>query len=214
MSQDTARVADRTETIIAVLGVSQRLLQRRPGVSEQPGKKTARLDRRAALRAGAAGAGVAIGAAGLGLGAASAGPRTFEVDAVVVDPVSIVRAGSGPPQRGDFFHVSARIYDAGRTDGPVIGEYQCFGTWTAAGTDTGARDQRLTTVQYHLFGMGAIMGLINEGGADPTGHIGAVQGGTGAFAGALGTFRQLNLTGPIPGVAPGQTVFRASFDLM
>jgi hypothetical protein len=182
-------------------------------------QRPARVSRRSALRTG-----TAVGAVGVGLAAGAAaigGPtrgaraaRRFAVDGVVVDPVSIVRAGSGPPQRGDFFFTTARLFQAGETAGPQIGEYQCFGAWTAAGTDTSAPNQRLTTVQFHLDGLGAIMGLINEGGADPSGHVGAIQGGTGAFAGALGTFRQELLMGPLPGIAPGQAVFRAHFELL
>ena len=58
------------------------------------------------------------------------------------------------------------------------------------------------------------MGLINEAGADPASHVGAVQGGTGEFGGVLGTFRQLPLTGAVTGVTPGQPVFRATVDLI
>ena len=183
-------------------------------------QRNTRVSRRAALRtgttAGAVGVGLAAGVAGGGVPARRArASRSFEVDFVPVDSVSIVRAGSGPPQRGDSFYVSARIYAAGKLDGPQIGEYQCFGAWTAAGTDMSAPDQRLTTVQFRLDGLGAIMGLINEGGTQANDHIGAVQGGTGAFAGVLGTFRQVTLTGPlVVGVAPGTTVVRATFDLM
>jgi hypothetical protein len=136
------------------------------------------------------------------------------VDAVVGDPVSIVRAGSGPPQAGDWFSVQAKLYEAGKTDGPQIGVYQCFGAWTAAATDTGAPNQRFTSVQFHLDRRGAIMGLINEAGASPSSHVGAVQGGTGDFAAALGTFHQVNLTGNIVGVSPGAAAFRGVFDLI
>lgn len=188
-------------------------------------RQQSRVSRRAALRAGAvvgaAGAGLAAGATGtrLGPGSAAAQPASWrmvhlEVDSVVEPAVSIVRAGSGPPQRGDSFYLSARLYPAGQTNRPQIGVYQCFGAWTAAGTETDAPDQRLTTVQYHLAGRGAIMGLINEGGANPSAHIGAVQGGTGEFTGALGTFRQVLLSGPLPGVAAGQAVARGVLDLM
>jgi hypothetical protein len=55
----------------------------------------------------------------------------------------------------------------------------------------------LTTIQWRLPD-GTITGLVNEGGTDPaTGrrgndhHLGTVQGGSGRFLGALGTFRQL-----------------------
>ncbi len=181
--------------------------------------QSTRVSRRTALRAGsvvgAVGAGLAVGAAVPRLGPRRAlAARTFEVDGVGGEAVSIVRAGSGPPQRGDWFFVDARLYEAGRTDGPQIGVYQCFGAWTAAATDMSAPNQRFTSVQYKLDGLGAIMGLINEAGTGAAEHVGAVQGGTGAFAGASGTFRQAVLSGPIPGVAPGTTVFRATFDLL
>ena len=189
-----------------------------------PGKSS-RLSRRAVLRAGgavAAGAGLAVGTAAPALGrpkaTAQAGPwqtMHLEVDDVVVDPVSIVRAGSGPPQRGDSFFVEAQIYEAGKTDGPQIGTYQCFGAWTHASTDTNAPEQRLTTVQFRLQDRGTIVGVINEAGADPSNLVGVVQGGSGDFTGALGTFRQQLLSGSaVPGVIPGQTVFRGIFDLI
>ena len=138
----------------------------------------------------------------------------LEVDAVVGTPVSIVRAGSGPPQRGDWFFVDAVLYEVGATDGPPIGDYQCFGAWTRAATETSAPNQRLTSVQFSLAGRGAIMGLINEGGADPANLVGAVQGGTGEFASVSGTFRQVSLTGAITGVTPGQPVSRGVLDLI
>jgi hypothetical protein len=138
----------------------------------------------------------------------------LEVDAVVGMPVSIVRAGSGPPQRGDWFFVDAVLYDVDKTDGPPTGDYQCFGAWTHAAMETNAPNQRLTTVQFNLVGRGAIVGLINEAGADPNSHVGAVQGGTGDFAGASGTFSQQSLTGVRVGVEPGQAVFRGLFDLI
>lgn len=183
------------------------------------------LNRRQALRMGGA-----IGAAAAGIAAALRGPgstpapaqaqasawRTMhlEGDAVVGDPVSITLAGSGPPQKGDWFSVTAQLYDADKTDGPQVGVYQCFGSWTAAATDTGGPDQRFTSVQFHWTGRGAIMGIINEGGAEPGGNVGAVQGGTGEFLGAHGSFRQVNLTGNVAGVNPGAAAFRGSFDLM
>jgi hypothetical protein len=138
----------------------------------------------------------------------------MEVSVVVGTPVTILRAGSGPPQRGDWFHVDAQLYASGQTDRPPIGVYQCFGAWTNASTETTAVDQRLTSVQFRIDGRGAIMGLINEGGAAGSDHVGAVQGGTGEFAGALGSFQQILVSGPVVGVAPGQTVVRAVFDLM
>jgi hypothetical protein len=149
--------------------------------------------------------------AGAGANQTSAG-RQFAVDWVPFGPAGITAAGGGPPQRGDWFFTEARIYEAGRTDGPEIGGYQCFGAWTAAATDTTAPNQRLTTVQVHLDGIGAIMGLINEGGT--VGNVGAVQGGTGDFAGALGTFTQEGL-GPVGvGVNEGQGVVRGHFNLI
>ena len=184
-----------------------------------------RLSRRAALRigalTGALGAGLTIGTGGSVLGPAhpahaqAAGWRQekLEVDFTPVDPISIVRAGSGPPQRGDWFYVDAPVYAMGQVGGAQIGTYQCFGAWTHAGSETGAPDQRFTSVQFR-FDDGAIMGLINEGGADGNAHVGAVQGGTGRFAGALGTFRQASLTGVIVGATPGQAVNRATLDLM
>jgi hypothetical protein len=137
----------------------------------------------------------------------------MEVDFTPVDPISMVRAGSGPPQRGDWFYIDAPIFPMGQIGTTQIGTYQCFGAWTRAGSETDAPDQRFTSVQFR-FDDGAIMGLINEGGKDPSAHVGAVQGGTGRFAGALGTFRQINLTGVISGVTPGQAAVRASLDLM
>jgi hypothetical protein len=55
----------------------------------------------------------------------------------------------------------------------------------------GARETRLTTVIFDLDGQGMITGLIHE---PPSADlVGAVQGGTGRFTGALGTFRQLGM---------------------
>jgi hypothetical protein len=184
-----------------------------------------RLSRRAVLRTGALtsalGAGLAVGAGGSILATATparaqAGAwrqERLEVDFTPVDPISMVRAGSGPPQRGDWFYIDAPIYPAEQIGSAQLGTYQCFGAWTRAASETDAPDQRFTSVQFR-FEDGAIMGLINEGGKDPSSHVGAVQGGTGRFAGALGTFRQINLTGVISGVTPGQAAVRASFDLM
>jgi hypothetical protein len=191
----------------------------------EPRKEMGRLSRRAALRAGAAvsaigaglGAGTTTPALGaMGAAAQDAGGRMqhVEVDAVVGTPVSIVRAGNGPPQRGDWFFVDAVLYEVDGTDGPALGNYQCFGAWTHAGTEANAPNQRLTSVQFSLAGRGSIVGLINEAGADPSSHVGAVQGGTGEFAGVLGTFRQVPLTTAITGVTPGQPVFRGMFDLI
>lgn len=160
---------------------------------------------------------------------APAGWRTerLEFDFAPVDPVSIVRAGSGPPQRGDHFYVDAAIYAAGDVNGTQIGTYQCFGVWTHAADDTSAPDQRLTTVRYS-FDDGAIAGLIHEAGADSEAHVGTVQGGTGEYAGALGTFQQITVHEPEAGVmatpgapspgpgtpAAGQLVVGARFDLL
>jgi hypothetical protein len=58
------------------------------------------------------------------------------------------------------------------------------------------------------------MGLINEAGAEPSSHMGAVQGGTGEFAGVSGVFRQENLSGTIVGVNTNQAAFRGIFDLI
>jgi hypothetical protein len=72
------------------------------------------------------------------------------------------------------------------------------------------------------------MGLINEGGTKHNEHVGAIQGGTGKYASALGTFQQVVAFGNIPGVgtpgavtnpSPGtpaadQTVVLAKLDLL
>ena len=187
-----------------------------------------RLSRRVALRtgaaAGAAGIGLAVGGAVMGRviaqGAAPAGWRTehLEVEFTPQDPVSITRAGDGPPQRGDWFYVDAPIYAAGDVGGAQVGTYQCFGAWTHASDDTEAPELRLTTVQFR-FDDGTIMGLINELGPDPTATFGAVQGGTGAYTGALGTFQQL--PGEPPAIPAGGTppavvpnVVRSVFELL
>jgi hypothetical protein len=152
--------------------------------------------------------------------AAPTGWRTehLEVDVTPQDPVSITRAGGGPPQRGDHFYVDAPIYAAGDVGGTQIGTYQCFGAWTHAADDTTARDLRLTTVQFR-FDDGTIMGLINELGTDPSANFGAVQGGTGAYTGALGSFQQLPgeppatpSAGTPPAVVPN--VVRSTFELL
>ena len=198
---------------------------------ERSTTQTTRLSRRGALRAGAG-----AGAAGVGLAVSAAGPnrvaaqdgawRTehLEVDFTPHDAVSITRAGDGPPQRGDWFYIDAELYAADDVNGAQIGTYQCFGAWTAAADDAEAPTQRLTTVQYHLDD-GAIMGLINEFGTEQ--RVGAVQGGTGRYAGALGTFEQVQPQAPTPATpgaeaatpmpgtpTPGQAVFRAIFDLI
>ena len=189
------------------------------------------ISRRTALRAGAAagaaGVSMTVGAASPVRAAQDATPdgmrrEHLEVDWTPVDPVSITLAGGGPPQRGDHFFVDGAIYAAGDVNGTRIGTYQCFGVWTAAADDVDAPNQRLTTVQYMLDQEGAIMGLINEAGTG--GPDGAVQGGTGRFVGATGTFQQITMQGPTPGVVatpgapgtpgPGQFVLRAVFDLV
>jgi hypothetical protein len=200
--------------------------------SNDHSQSTGGISRRTALwRGGTAGAAAAVvGALGFGRRAlaqgtpmaAPAGWRTehLEVTFVPHDPVSIMAAGGGPPQRGDHFYIDAPIHAVGDEMGAEIGTYQCFGAWTAAADDTGAHDQRLTTVHF-MFQDGSIMGLINEAGADPNSHIGAVQGGSGAYAGAIGNFKQLSRTGTPVGVAtPGGTpaaapnVVDAVFDLL
>jgi hypothetical protein len=188
-----------------------------------------RVSRRAAIQAGAA-----AGAAGVGLAISVTGPNRLaaqdgawrtehlEVDFAPHDPVSITRAGGGPPQRGDWFYIDAPIFAANGVNGVQIGVYQCFGAWTAASDDTEAPTLRLTTVQFRL-DEGSIMGLINEFGTEFS--VGAVQGGTGSYIGALGTFQQNPAPAPAtpegsamaPAAAtpmPGQSVFRATFDLI
>jgi hypothetical protein len=139
------------------------------------------------------------------------------------DPVTITLAGGGPPQRGDYFYVDGPIYAADDVNGTQIGMYHCFGAWTSAADAADAPYLRLTTVQF-LMDEGSIMGLINELGAeDGANNVGAVQGGTGRYTGALGTFQQLpgpsaaegTMATPGPGTPePGQNVVRAVFELM
>ena len=114
----------------------------------------------------------------------------LEVVFTPADPVTITLAGGGPPQRGDYFYVDGPIYAVDDVNGTQIGMYHCFGAWTAAADDTDAPYQRLTTVQF-LMDDGSIMGLINELGTEQASLVGAVQGGTGRYTGALGTFQQL-----------------------
>jgi hypothetical protein len=192
---------------------------------------TTRLSRRAAVRAGAAAAGLTAGVMGLVRGparaaaqAAPAGWRAehLEVDFTPANPVSITLAGGGPPQRGDWFYIDAPIYAAGDVNGTRIGTYECFGAWVVASDDTAAPALRLTTVHFRLDD-GSLMGLINEfGTVDP--HIGAVQGGTGSYTGALGTFQQTALQVPTPDApaatpvagtpTPSQFLVRATFELI
>ena len=96
-------------------------------LQQQANEQKPRVSRRRALRAGAAagaaGAGL-VGGATLGIAPAlaqSVGWRTMELElhVVVGTPVSILRAGSGPPQRGDWFHVDAQIYAIDQTDSPL-----------------------------------------------------------------------------------------------
>ncbi|HEU4761930.1 MAG TPA: hypothetical protein VFS74_06375 [Gemmatimonadales bacterium] len=143
--------------------------------------------------------------------------KHVEVTFVPHDPVNITLAGSGPPQRGDHFYIDAPIYARGDEAGAQIGTYQCFGAWTAAANDEAATNQRLTTVQYALSD-GSIMGLINEFGTEANVHVGAVQGGTGAYTGALGTFMQVGRAAPeaTPGAtpAPAPGAVDATFELI
>src|SRR5262249_26768215 len=99
------------------------------------------LSRRTALRRlrGGGLAAALLGAVGLERGGVAAKEATptaatvtwqtlhLEVEVMPHDPVSIVRAGSGPPQRGDHFYVDAPIYAAGDAGGTRIGTYECFG---------------------------------------------------------------------------------------
>ncbi len=186
------------------------------------------ISRRTALRAGvAAGTAATVATVGPNAVVAQGATEQLEVHVVVANPVNITRAGSGPPQRGDYFYIDGPIYAADDIGGAQIGQYNCFGAWTTAADDTAAPYQRLTTVQF-LLDDGSIMGLINEGGSDPDIKVGAVQGGTGRFTGALGTFQQFVEQGTTPGVAtpdaeadsaaatpaPAGTVVRTVFDLM
>jgi hypothetical protein len=179
-----------------------------------------RLSRRGALRvgalAGAMGAGLTLGGRDGELRAARAEAQQgawrqehLEVDFTPMS-VSMVRAGSGPPQRGDWFYADGPVYAIDNVGGPTIGTYQCFGAWTRASTETDAPDQRLTSLQFH-FADGAILGIIIEGGVDQPSLIGAIQGGTGRFTGALGTFRQV---GQAAGVVVAQPSVRGVFDLI
>jgi hypothetical protein len=183
------------------------------------------LSRRAALgRLGGGGLAAAL-LATVGLprrtaaqGGAPAGWRTehLEVDFTPHDAVSITLAGSGPPQRGDWFYIDAQVYAAGDVNGTQIGTYECFGAWVVASDDTAAPALRLTTVHFRLDD-GSLMGLINEFGTEE--HVGAVQGGTGSYTGAIGTFVQAPVEPPASATpamgtpAPSQSVFRATFDI-
>lgn len=130
--------------------------------------------------------------------------------ATAAGPVSITQAGGGPPQRGDWFYVDADLFAMGDS-ATRIGFYQCFGAWTHPSTETTDPDLRLTAVQFHLDGRGAIMGLINEAGGMQEQLVGAVIGGTGEFLGATGSFRQ-----PIVQAAQGSNpqINRGVLDLL
>jgi hypothetical protein len=187
---------------------------------EQVIRKMIRLSRRAALRVGAS---MGAAAAGLAIGAMRPTPTPafalpvgwrrehLDVGFIPVGAVSIVRAGSGPPQRGDAYFNEGQIYadvtPTGEGQGPQMGMYRCFGPWVSASTDTTLPENRFTVVEYHIFDRGLITGLINEGGSDGSAHIGAVHGGTGDFTGALGTFRQILLGSPTVAV-------KVPFDLL
>jgi hypothetical protein len=198
---------------------------------DQSPNTKAPISRRTALRAGAA-----ASAAGVGMTVAAVGPARAAQDATPAgmrsehlelvftpsDPVTITLAGGGPPQRGDYFYVDGPIYAIDDVNGTQIGMYHCFGAWTSAADATDVAYHRLTTVQY-LMDDGSIMGLINEISDDPTTLVGAVQGGTGRYTGALGTFQQLDgpsaaegtMATPGPGTpGAGQNVVWAVFELM
>jgi len=158
-----------------------------------------RVNRRTALRAAvplaAGGAGLALagrGATGASAQSAAWTAMHLELDFVATPAgaVNITQAGGGPPQRGDWFYVDADLFATGDSGGAPIGFYQCFGAWTHPSTETTDPDLRLTAVQFHLEGRGAIMGLINEAGGMQAQLVGAVIGGTGEFLGATGSFRQ------------------------
>jgi hypothetical protein len=199
---------------------------------DRPTNANTPISRRSALRAGAA-----ASAAGVGMTVTAPGPvraaqdatpagmqsEHLEVVFTPANPVTITLAGGGPPQRGDYFYVDGPIYAVDDVNGTQIGMYHCFGAWTSAADTTEAPYLRLTTVQF-LMDEGSIMGLINELGAENgTNNVGAVQGGTGRYTGALGTFQQLpgpsaaegTMATPGPGTpAAGQNVVRAVFELM
>jgi len=169
---------------------------------------------------------MSVGAAGFARAAQDATPagkrnEQLEVVFTPLNPVSIILAGGGPPQRGDTFYVDGPVYAAGDINGTQIGVYECFGVWIAAADDVDATFQRLTTAQFRL-DEGTITGLINEAGTGSA--IGVVQGGHGRFAGVSGTFQFITVQPPTPGVepvpgapgtpGPGQYVMRAVFDLI
>lgn len=170
---------------------------------DQASERPTRLSRRAALHAGVAfgavGAGMAVAPAASAL-AAQGGWRTEHVEwDFVPAATSLTLAGSGPAQRGDFFSAFAPLTAVGDTGGAQVGTYHCFGVWTSASTDTAVPFTRLTTVQFSLGDRGSLFGVINEGQPpDAPAPIGVIQGGTGRYAGAQGTFQQLGGPPPVP----------------
>jgi hypothetical protein len=101
--------------------------------------------------------------------------RHLEVDVVVGMPVSTVRAGSGPPQRSDGFFLDAVIHETDATDGPPIGDYQCLAHGPTSALRPAHPTKHFTSVQFSLAGRGAIVGIINEAGANPASLVGAVH---------------------------------------
>ena len=136
------------------------------------------------------------------------------MDLLPVDPVSIVRAGSGPPQRGDWFFLHGPLFPVGGTAGATIGVYQCFGAWTRAATETSAPDQRLVTVLWNLVGRGWITGLTHEGGANPNAHVGASKAVRGSSTGRWGRSGRCCWRGSCPGWPPARAVVRGVLDLL
>jgi len=131
----------------------------------------------------------------------------LEVDVAPSDLGSGDGGAGGPPMRGGRFYLDGPIYARDDAGGTQAGMYHGFGVWTSDARAVDAPYQLLATVQFRLFGTGSIMGLINGGGTEPAGHEGAVQGGTGRYAGAQGAFRQQVVQAGPP------TVLRATFDL-
>ncbi len=184
-------------------------------MSREGGEREAdRLSRRTALRVGAM-----FGAAGAGIAALSPTASAddddvtwrkdrVEVDFTPLDPVSIVRADEGSPMRGDSFYMDGPVFAKDDVGGNQTGMYHSIGAWTTDSTNTDAAYQIVANVQFRLFGTGSIMGMINGGGTEPGGHEGAIQGGTGRYAGAQGTFRQRVIS------ESPRVVVRTVFDLI